>query len=544
GDRIIILEDTDGDGRHDKRKVFYDKLNYVTGVEVGFGGVWVMSPPQFYFIPDRDGDDRPDGEPVVLLDGFGNHANSHNLANNFAWGPDGWLYGTHGRTNWSMIGKPGTPEDRRARFDGGVYRYHPVRHVWEPFADGMTNAWGLDWNDYGEAFVCNCVNPHLFHIIPGAHYEPWRNRKSSEYAYERIASIADHLHFVGRKTVQEGLGTPEEDEAGGGHAHCGTMVYLGDNWPAKYRNSIFMHNIHGKRINNDLPRRSGSGYVATHGPDLMRSRDSWFMGVSLIYGPDGGVYSADWSDTGECHSVKNTRRETGRVYKITYGPSKAEPVDISRKSNDELVQLHLHRNDWHVRHARRVLQERAAAGQNLGSTIAALRAIYNDNPDVTRKLRALWTLHALSAAADEFLVAQLDQSDEHLRSWAIRLLCDDGQPPAAALAKFQQLAARGDSSFDRLHLASGMQRLSPADRWPIVEELARRGEDERDQNLPLMNWYAIEPLVADDLPRFIRLAGSSQLSTVRKFAARRAVELVEPRRALELLVAELGRAPS
>ena len=98
GDRIVILEDSDGDGQMDRRQVFYDQLNYVTGIEVGFGGVWVMSPPNFYFIPDRDGDDVPDAAPQVLLDGFGNHANAHNLANGFAWGPDGWLYGTHGRT--------------------------------------------------------------------------------------------------------------------------------------------------------------------------------------------------------------------------------------------------------------------------------------------------------------------------------------------------------------------------------------------------------------------------------------------------------------
>lgn len=319
GDRIVICSDEDGDGRFDRRTVFYDQLNYVTGIEVGFGGVWVMSPPCFYFIPDANGDDRPDAEPQVLLDGFGTHANAHNLANAFAWGPDGWLYGTHGRTNWSMIGKPGAPERDRQRFDGGVYRYHPTRHVWEAFADGTTNPWGVDWNDYGEAFLCNCVNPHLFHVIFGAHYEPWRNRESSQFAYRRIDTIADHLHFVGKATVQEGLGSPEEDAAGGGHAHCGTMIYLGNNWPERYRNSLFTHNIHGRRINNDTLRRQGSGYVASHAADLLKSRDPWFMGVTLQSGPHGEVYSIDWSDTGECHSVRNTRRETGRIYRITYG---------------------------------------------------------------------------------------------------------------------------------------------------------------------------------------------------------------------------------
>ena len=192
-DRIIILEDSDGDSRHDKRVVFYDKLEYVSGIEVGFGGAWVMSIPNFYFIPDADYDGVPDGEPVVLLDGFGTHANSHTIANGFAWGSDGWLYGTHGITNWSLLGKPGTPKAKRQRFEGGVWRYHPVRHEWESFAIGATNPWGIDWNEYGHAFISNCVNPHLFHVIQGAHYEPDRNRPTGQFAYERIPTIADHF---------------------------------------------------------------------------------------------------------------------------------------------------------------------------------------------------------------------------------------------------------------------------------------------------------------------------------------------------------------
>jgi putative membrane-bound dehydrogenase-like protein len=206
-DRIVILEDTDRDGRHDRRTVFYEGLNYVSGLEVGFGGAWVMSPPFFYFIPDRDRDDRPDAAPVLLLDGFGNHANPHNMANNLAWGPDGWLYGTHGRTNWSTPGKPGTPKEERRVFDGGVWRYHPVRHGWESYTDGTTNPWGIDWNDHGHAFINTSVDPHLYHVIQGAHHEPWRNRDSGRYAYQRISTIADHLHYTGAVLVQAGLGS-------------------------------------------------------------------------------------------------------------------------------------------------------------------------------------------------------------------------------------------------------------------------------------------------------------------------------------------------
>jgi putative membrane-bound dehydrogenase-like protein len=540
GDRILIFEDADGDGRFDKRTVFYDQLNYVTGIEVGFGGAWVMSPPYFYFIPDRDGDDRPDGKPEVLLDGFGNHANAHNLANGFAWGPDGWLYGTHGRTNWSLLGKPGTPDNERIRFDGGVYRYHPVRHVWEPFSDGSTNPWGIDWNDFGEAFVCNCVDPHLFHVIQGAHYEPWRNRQSSQFAYERIPSIADHLHFVGQKNVRDGLGSAAEDEAGGGHAHCGTMVYLGDNWPEEYRNTVFMQNIHGKRINNDILRRKGSGYTASHGKDVLRSRDPWYMGVTLRYGPDGGVFSSDWSDTGECHSVRNTRRETGRIFKITLGRPKSPAVDLARLDDLELVKLQRHRNDWYVQHARRLLQERAAAGRNLSAARRELLNTYESEKDVPRQLRALWALKVIGALDDDFLVEQLNHPSEYVRSWCIRLLCENGPPPREALVRFDQIAERGESPFERLWLASVLQRLPAEERWTIAEALLSRSEDALDANIPLMVWYGIEPLVEEDAENFIALAGSCKLPLVRRHIARRAASLFDSEQVLATLVSLIG----
>jgi putative membrane-bound dehydrogenase-like protein len=527
GDRIVIFEDADGDGRFDKRTVFYDKLNFVSGIEVGFGGAWVVSPPYFYFIPDRDGDDRPDGEPQLLLDGLGiDGENSHNIASALSWGPDGWLYGTHGRTNWSLLGKPGTPKNERIRFDGGVYRYHPVRHVWESFADGTTNPWGIDWDDHGEGFVCNCVTPHLYHVIQGAHYEPWRNRESSRFAYERIPTIADHLHFVGRFPAEE-LGSKAEDEAGGGHAHCGTMVYLGDNWPARYRNTVFMNNVHGKRINNDLPRRAGSGYTASHGKDLMRSKDPWYMGVTLKYGPDGAVFVSDWSDTGECHSVKNTRHETGRIFKIAYGKPAASPVDVARLNDLDLVKLQLARNDWHVQHARRMLQERAAAGRDMTEVRRELHALFAEQKDVSRKLRALWALHAIGGLDDVFLVGQLNDESEYIRSWAIRLLCEDRNPSPTALTCFRELAISGTSPFDRLYLASSLQRLTPQQRWPIAEALLSRGEDASDANLPLMIWYGIEPLVHEDIDRFVALAGTAKIPLVRRHIGRRAASIIK-----------------
>ena len=541
-DRIIILEDTDGDGRHDKRIVFYDKLEYVSGIEVGFGGVWVMSIPNFYFIPDKDYDGVPDGEPVVLLDGFGTHANAHNIANGFAWGPDGWLYGTHGITNWSLLGKPGTPKEKRRRFEGGVWRYHPVRHVWEAFAIGTTNPWGIDWNEFGHAFVCNCVNPHLFHIIQGAHYEPARNRPTGRFAYERIQTIADHLHFTNTKTIRAGIGTPEEDAAGGGHAHSGTMIYLGDNWPAKYRGDVFMNNIHGRRINHDRLARKGSGYTASHAPDVLRAADPWFVGVTLAYGPDGGVYVSDFSDTGECHHTRNTQKHTGRIYKITFGKPKAWKGDIGKLSIANLVKLQLHRNDWFVRHSRRVLHERYAhldpqsprvpllrdipiwsVGQHRADQAAKREMVKMlvSHKDVTRRLRAMWVLHGMYDLSEKLLQKQLRDKSEHLRAWAIQLLCENKKPSAAARAEFARMAREDKSPLVRLYLASAMQRLSAAQRVPVLAALLAHAEDATDQNLPLMYWYATEPVVAADKKAAVQLLSVCKIPKVRQFITRR-----------------------
>lgn len=543
-DRILIFEDTNANGQFDKRTVFYDRLNYVTGIEIGFGGAWVMSPPYFYFIPDRDRDDVPDSSPVVLLDGFGNHANSHNIANGFAWGLDGWLYGTHGRTNFSKIGKPGATENERTQFDGGVYRYHPTQHIWEPYADGTTNPWGIDWNEYGEGFVCNCVNPHLFHVIQGAHYEPWRNRESSQFAYKRIDTIADHLHFVGKQNVRDGLGSHEEDAAGGGHAHCGTMVYQGDNWPDKYRNQVFMNNIHGKRVNQDFLQRSGSGYVASHAPDVIRSQDPWHMGVTLQYGPDGGVFLLDWSDTGECHSVRNTRRETGRIFKITFGTPTTKVFDVAQKSNQELVDLHLHRNEWFVRHARRVLQERAARGEDLSQAKSGLLQLFGAAQSTPDKLRAFWTMHALGCMDENYLLTQTRHPDEHIRAWSIRFLCEGKKPSATTLSRMASMAQSDPSPVVRLYLCCAAQRIKPDLRWDMLHALMMRKEDVQDANVPLMIWYAFEPLVQVDLNRFIASAALTEIPLVREHIARRALSSKLSEESLNGLLASIEKCKS
>jgi putative membrane-bound dehydrogenase-like protein len=519
-DRITIFDDTDGDGRHDRRTVFHDKLNYVTGLEVGFGGVWVVSAPNLLFIPDRDRDDKPDSAPQVLLDGFG-HEGVHNLVNGGAWGPDGWLYGGHGGSSAGDIGKPDAAASERTFFDGGIWRYHPTRHVFEVVMRGTTNPWGLDFDEYGQGLFSNSVTPHLYHVIPGAHVERRKPSPSSGHAYAVLDTIADHRHWVGGDWTESRGGKPEQIVLGGGHAHSGLMVYLGGAFPPEYRGRIYINNIHGDRVNVDVPRREGSGYRASHGKDFLVSRDPWFQGLQLRYGPDGGVFLTDWYDTGECHTRKPDTKN-GRIYKITYTGGDVQrddgPRDVSHASDDELVKLLNHPNEWYARHARRVMQERGV-GADVRET---LRGMLANGPDTPARLHAMWALHVTGGLSPRDAAELLNDADEYVRAWAVRFVSEDlsGITPETD-ARLAEMARSEPSAFVCLHLASAAQRLVGEPRWKVVEGLAARDDFAADANLPLMTWYALEPLCKQDPGRAIRAVVHSKLPRIREFTARR-----------------------
>jgi putative membrane-bound dehydrogenase-like protein len=524
-DRILIFEDRDGDGHFDTCKVFYDKIANISGLQIGFGGVWVCATPNLLFIPDRDGDDVPDGPPEVVLDGWDLRA-QHNVFNGLNWGPDGWLYGCNGILSNSRVGKPGTPDAQRVPLNCGVWRYHPTRRTFEVVATGTTNPWGLDFDDYGQMFITNCVIHHLWHVIPGAHFQRMFGEDFNPHWYSLMASPADHIHWGGGHWTTSRGGQGSHSVAGGGHAHSGCMVYLGDNWPDRYRNGVFMCNIHGNRINHDTLERQGSGYVAHHAADFLLANDSWFRGIALAYGPDGGVFVSDWTDTGECHNYKEVDRSNGRIYKITYGQPKHRPVDLAKQSDAELVALQLHKNDWYVRHARRLLQERAAAGTFAADTHDRLRRMLVEKSDITRTLRALWALHVTGGLDTRQLTALLDSPHEYLRGWALQLAAE-GDLMRLGASKLAELARHDPSPSVRLNLASGLQRLPLAERWPLAEGLVGHAEDSHDLNLPLMLWYAIEPLVPADTPKAVDLIAKTKIALVRQYMARR-VGTLEP----------------
>jgi putative membrane-bound dehydrogenase-like protein len=525
-DRIVILEDVNGDGRADKKTIFHDDLQRLTGLTVGFGGVWATCAPNLLFIPDANQDDKPDGKPEVVLDGWNDNSVRHNMVNGLKWGPDGWLYGRHGIQALSVVGPPGTPKDERTQLKCSIWRLHPQTKKFEVVCEGTTNPWGHDWDEHGQLFFINTVIGHFWHGLPGAYFKRMYGQHFRSDLYGLIDQQGDHFHWdIGKevaKDVKKKMSLTT-DEAGGGHAHCGMMIYQGAQWPDKYKGKVFTANFHGRRINCDRIERVGAGYVAKHEPDFMKAKDLWFRGIELDYDMDGTVFALDWSDVGECHENDGIHRTSGRIYRITYGNQKPGGHDLAKKSSEELANLLENPNKRIVRHSARLLQERSTSGGIDKKTLNNLKEKKNGKI-IQERLQGLWGLHRTGNLKENELLSLVKDKEEHMRIWAMKLMVDEGKASKQASKAIIEQANSEKSPLVRLHLTSVMRNLSEQDRWKLAEILSSSSDLEKDPVFPLMVWYGIESQVKSDPTRALQLAKTSKLWTLTEWIPRRLAE--------------------
>jgi putative membrane-bound dehydrogenase-like protein len=576
-DRVIILEDKDGDGKAETRKVFTDKVQMLTSVEVGRGGVWLMCPPQLLFIPDANGDDVPDSEPQVVLDGFTvPQENYHNWANGLRWGPDGWLYGRCGASAPGELGAPGTPAEHRVPMRGTMWRYHPTRKVVEVLSHGTTNPWGHDWDQHGELFFVNTVNGHLWHGLTGAHFVRPHTLDPNPHAYVALDMIADHWHFDTGKGWQASRDGKAND-LGGGHAHCGAMIYQGDEWPEQYRHKLFTINMHGRRCNVERLERQGSGYVGCHEPDVFFFGDPWFRGIDIQQGPGGAAYVLDWSDTGECHDHTGVHRTSGRIYKIWYGEKKAEPAEDFTAMNSERLQEALGSPDvYRARQAQARLIKRELNHPHLSSREKPMVTTIHSNVHQTSvqrwvddevaglwnsgmnsgnevlRVRSLMSASAVGEVQPALLQGALRDKSEHVRATALRLATENlpldtitsmaattSQVEEARLRLQETLLplSKDPSSLVRATLASTLQRLAPAQRLHFATELVQQVDDAHDRNLPALVWYGLMPLGDSHPEDLAKVAAVSTWPDLTKWITRRlAVGSEKSKAPLETLI--------
>jgi putative membrane-bound dehydrogenase-like protein len=465
-DRITILSDPDENGQYRRSRDFVTGLNLASGMCLGHGGVFVAQPPYLLFYPDKNGDDVPDGDPEVLLSGFGME-DSHAFANSLTWGPDGWLYGAHGSTVTAKI--------RGIEFQQGIWRYHPVTKEFELFSEGGGNTWGLDFDRHGNVIAGTNWSLACLHQVQGGYY---------------IKGFAKHgpLHNPHTYGYFDHIPCPNFK---GGHVTCGGIIYEGGAFPERFNARYIAGNLLANGVYwYDLDPK-GSSFTSKHAGELLVANDTWFRPVDLQTGPDGAVYVADWYDKRANHvdPVDNWDKTNGRIYKIESKVRQAVPkvsLPLSRLTSDELVSLLSHSNDWYHREARRILAERRDT-----SVIPRLRKIIHDEQGQLA-LEGIWALYVSGGLDDPFALKTLHHANEDVRTWTVRLLCDPKKVSRSVATALVELARTDTSPTVRSQLACSAKRLPGSDCLAIVRELLRRDEDVKDPHIPLLLWWAIE----------------------------------------------------
>jgi putative membrane-bound dehydrogenase-like protein len=475
-DRITICEDFDGSGRPRKFKDFVSGLNLCSGMEIGYGGVFVLQPPYLLFYADRNRDDVPDGDPEVLLTGFGME-DAHAVANSLTWGPDGWLYGAQGSTVTANI--------RGIEFQQGIWRYHPRTKEFEVFAEGGGNTWGLDFDENGEILAgTNFEESKMLHQVQGGYYIK-NFGKHGELHNPHAYGYFGHVPYSGYRGL---------------HISSGGIVYQGGSYPPEFTGAYIFANVLDHAVYWANMRPQGSSFTASFGGALLKTSDEMFRPIDCTSGPDGAVYIADWCDKRASHvdPLDTWDRSKGRIYRVqslTPRPLGQLPrssiagagFDLERLSSNELVSLLSHPNDWFEREARRILAERRDT-----RVAARLRSQLFSPKDSRLALRSLWALYVSGGMDDSLAARLLTHLVANIRAWTVRLLGDKREVSASIGRQFAVLARQDPSPIVRRQLACTAKRLRASDALPIINELLRRDEDVNDMNIPLLVWWALE----------------------------------------------------
>ncbi len=477
-DRITILSDFDENGRARKSKDFVTGLNLCSGMCLGHGGVFVLQAPYLLFYRSKDGE-TSDGDPEVLLKGFGLE-DAHAVANSLQWGPDGWLYGAQGSTVTANI--------RGIEFQQGIWRYHPLTKEFELFSEGGGNTWGLDFDAHGNAIAgTNWGGVAMLHQVQGGYY---------------VKGFAKHGPLHNAHTYGYIDHVPYKDFHGG-HVTCGGIVYHGGAYPEKYTDQYIAANVLSNALHWHILERKGSTFTSRFGGEFLTTDDIRFRPVDCLTGPDGAVYVADWYDIRANHvdPVDNWDKTTGRIYKIVASEGQGAGIGkaLGKLSSKELVALLAQPNDWYPREARRILAERRDS-----SVLPLLRKqILEEKGPLA--LESLWALYVSGGFDDELATKLFDHPNEDVRTWTVRLLGDRNRVKPEIQKQLVALARRESSATVRSQLACSSKKLPSRESVAILRELLRHEEDNGDQHIPLLLWWAIENYAIEDREAILSL---------------------------------------
>ncbi len=396
-DKILIYEDSNGDGKADKQTVFADKLHLPIGIALGDGGAYVSQQPDLMFLKDTTGDGVADVRKRVLH-GF-DTADSHHALSAFVFGPDGALYFQEGTFHFTQVETPYGPQRVR---DAAVFRYEPLTEKFDIFVSyNFANPWGHCFDYWGQNFVADASPGANYFAAPfsGDVIYPHKHRQMKQFLVKQWRPTA------------------------------GCVIVSSSQFPESMQGNYLINNTIGflGTLNYQMTEE-GSGFKGSPVQPLLSSRDTNFRPIDIKFGPDGALYIVDWFNPLIGHMQHNLRdpkrdKHHGRIWRVRYKDKPLlEVPQIEGAPIADVVRL-LERYDNTVRHlARMELRQRktedviAAIDQWLGEQVG------NDEQTEHNRLEALWVMQQHDVVRPELLTTVLQSRDHRARAAATRVL--------------------------------------------------------------------------------------------------------------------------
>lgn len=522
---IRRLADGDGDGTFEQSTVFADGLSWPTAIACYGGGIFVGAAPDILYLEDTNGDGRADRREVVFT-GFGT-GNVQGLLNSFRWGLDSRIHGATSNSGGSV--RPASdPRATPLALRGRDFSFDPRAGTIRAESGGGQH--GACFDDWGRRFVCS-NSDHAQQVLftdGDVARNPFLRAPSARVSIAADGAQADVFRTspvepwrrVRTRLRVKGL-IPGPVERGGQAAGyftsaTGITIYRGDAWPAEYIGQLFVGDVGGNLLHRKVLRRNGLVFAATRataGREFLTSSDPWFRPVQCANGPDGNLYIADMyreviehphslAPLIKKHLDLTSGDDRGRIYRVVHADGDRRPVPrLSTASTRRLVALLAHPNAWHRETAARLLHERADS-----SARASLALVARTAGDARGRLHALHALAGIGGLTPALLLDAMRDEDARVRAHAVRL--------AAPLAdrsvdlRDRLLAMVDDPDLGtRYELAFALGDLTDAARLPALAALARTDGGERWMRLAIASSVA---LGADALLALLEESGANE----------------------------------
>lgn len=453
-DKILILEDTDNDGKADKQTIFLDGLHVPVGFEITPEGVYLSQGTNLKLYTDTNGDDKAD-KVEIIMSGFDDHDTHHEISAYVA-DPSGAIYMGEGVFLHTDVE---TAYGTVRATNGGFYRYAPQLHKLERTAQlAIPNPWGIAFDKWGQPIFAETSSPDVRWMLPGTVLP--RYGESTDKSFQLIEDSqrvrpTSGLEFVSSRHFP--------DDVQGNFLINNTIGFLG----------MKMHTLKDK----------GTGYTSNFVMDLIKGNDRNFRPVDMEFAPDGSLYFIDWHNILIGHMQHNARDPLrdhvhGRVYRVTY-PSRplVKPAKVYGASIDELLE-NLKLPEYRTRYrTQRELRGRKAA-EVLPKITQWVAALDKNDPNYEHnRLEALWATWGLDKVDQSLLRQVLQSPDFHARAAAVRVVRYTGHQVSDQSDLLMQ-AARDDNGRVRLEAIVAASWIGKEKGLPILSEAKNKPLDE------------------------------------------------------------------